>query len=66
MIKVIFLVVIGLATSSCSNEGENHPCYDSTLVHDGPCLTHCPGFKGCDGKTYCNECEAARYGIGPK
>lgn len=47
MKKLIFVL---LAISSCSKEGENHPCYDSTLVHDGRCITHCTGFKGCDGK----------------
>lgn len=65
--KYLFIIVIlGLALTGCNKEGENHPCYDSSLVHDGACTTDCPGFKGCDGKTYCNACEAARHGIGPK
>lgn len=50
--------------TSCS-KGEVD-CFDPDLVHNGFCTMDCPGFEGCDGQTYCNECEAARNGIGPK
>lgn len=60
------VLILGFALSGCKKEGEDHSCYDSSLVHEDDCTTDCPGFEGCDGKTYCNECEAARNGIGPK
>ncbi len=31
--------------------------------HSGVCQDNCPGVVGCDGLTYCNECDAARNGI---
>ena len=57
---------MGLTLSGCDKEGKNHPCYDSSLVHNKGCTTDCPGFEGCDGKVYCNACEAARDRIGSK
>jgi len=66
MKSIILIIVLGLALIGCKKEGKNHPCYNGSLVHDGPCTTDCPGFVGCDGKTYCNGCEASRNGIGPK
>ncbi len=66
-VNLIVLLLFSLLTLiSCNKEGGNHSCYDETLVHNNACLTDCPGFKGCDGKTYCNECEAARKGIREK
>lgn len=61
-ILVISLLIIIRCDSDDSNQ---HPCFDASLVHEDACTQDCPGFAGCDGNTYCNECEAARLGIGP-
>ncbi|UTW66104.1 hypothetical protein KFE94_15830 [bacterium SCSIO 12643] len=59
----LFFLFIGFA---CQNKTNQNPCYDESLVHNNPCTMDCPGFEGCDGHIYCNECIAARNGIGPK
>lgn len=44
----------------------NKDCYDAELAkqyESAMCTADCPGVVGCDGKTYCNECEANRQGI---
>lgn len=61
----LFLMVIGIILFSTSCKKEND-CYDEELYQlhkDDYCTMDCPGVKGCDGKTYCNECEANRKGI---
>jgi len=59
---ITFLTVILIY--SCN---KNKPsCYDRSLerkAKGSPCLADCPGVTGCDGKFYCNECEANRNGI---
>jgi hypothetical protein len=61
--KQILVCGIGaLILVSCKKQS----CYDPELekaFQSIGCTTDCPGVKGCDGKTYCNECEANRQGI---
>jgi hypothetical protein len=64
--QTLFTVLVLALLTGCKKEGEKHPCYDKKIVHNRPCLDDCPGIVGCDGKTYCNECYAARQGIKPK
>jgi len=56
-------MILGFALTGCNKKDQNHPCYDKSTVHNNPCTADCPGFEGCDGKKYCNSCEAARQGI---
>ncbi len=63
---IVFSLFCLLMFTGCNKTGVNHSCYDESLVHNDACTTGCPGFEGCDGNTYCNQCEAAREGIGPK
>jgi len=61
---ILLVTALSLTTISCNKDkGE---CYDEQLYlqhKDGICTADCPGVTGCDGKTYCNECEANRKGI---
>lgn len=65
-LRIIFLFSILSVTvfSSCDKD-----CYDSQLYYEhrsDVCPTDCPGVEGCDGKTYCNACEANKVGIAVK
>jgi len=62
---IAYLLLGALIFSSCRKSGEEHPCYDASIVHDSPCSKDCPQIVGCDGQIYCNECDAARSGISP-
>jgi hypothetical protein len=64
-VKLFALAIafLALTAMSCTKE---HRCYDKKLereYRDVACLLDCPGVIGCDGKFYCNACEAARHGI---
>jgi hypothetical protein len=63
---VIISIFLGLSLFSCKKEDKDTVCFNPDIIHNGVCTADCPGFIGCDGKTYCNSCEAARFGIGPK
>jgi hypothetical protein len=56
------VVIVISAFIRCKKHDE---CYDAAMErnHSGICTTDCPGVCGCDGKFYCNECDANRAGI---
>ncbi len=62
--KTFFALLILFFITSCS---KNKPsCYSRSLERNAtksPCLSDCPGVIGCDGKFYCNECDANSHGI---
>lgn len=64
VVFLVFLLTTGLFIAySCKKENS---CYDQQLYEQHKndfCTMDCPGVKGCDGKTYCNECEANKQGI---
>ena len=58
------MVFAGITVFFCFGcKKEKGSCVDESLKHNQACTTDCPGVQGCDGKTYCNECEANRVGI---
>lgn len=62
--KTYLLVLITCLSVSCKKDKPT--CYDPSLerkAKGSPCLADCPGVTGCDGKFYCNECEANIKGI---
>jgi hypothetical protein len=59
----LFVFTMALLSTSCK---KSDGCYDAQLerqFRNSFCTADCPGVIGCDGKTYCNECEANRNGI---
>lgn len=61
IIYCLFIAIfVGLAACGTNNV---RPCPDKSIKHNNACTKDCPGVKACNGKTYCNECEAARDGF---
>lgn len=63
---MVFLAFGSTVAVSCKKKPKEHPCFSQALkdqYKDAFCTADCPGVKGCDGKFYCNACEAARHGI---
>lgn len=62
--KIVYIIAAAALTlGACS---KNTSCYSEELFQeykDKFCTADCPGVIGCDGKKYCNECEANRRGI---
>ena len=54
---LLFIVCCKKKTTSCYDEKLKQQ-YEAAL-----CTADCPGVTGCDGKTYCNECQANSQGI---
>jgi hypothetical protein len=61
--RTIILVFFSLSLfiKSCDKD-----CYNPSLeaeFKDKMCTMDCPKVIGCDGKEYCNECEANKRGV---
>jgi hypothetical protein len=64
---ILFANLIGCKKTNDSIT--NNSCFDAALKEqykNAFCTQDCPGITGCDGKVYCNACEAARQGIKPR
>ena len=62
-LMIASIIVFTTLLSSCIKDND---CYDEELYQkhkDSVCPQDCPGVVGCDGLTYCNECEANKHGI---
>lgn len=53
---VVFAFLVSVLTMGCKM---STGCFDQNLYDQNKgdaCPENCPGVKGCDGETYCNEC----------
>ena len=66
-VKKVLLPLVVLLMMGAFPACRKHPaCWDEALYNEHKndvCTADCPGVRGCDGKTYCNECVANREGI---
>ncbi len=68
LVSGLFTVaVFGMCTfTACNKEDQDGYCESAVTKarhKDDVCPTACPGVIGCDGKKYCNLCEANKAGI---
>ena len=62
MLMMVAMLLIAAATGCKKGDScYSHAMYE--LHKNDFCTADCPGVTGCDGKTYCNECEANKQGI---
>ena len=66
--SLLFVAIIFFTTvmTSCKKTSTANACYDEELFQKSKnlsCIQSCDGIIGCDGKKYCNDCEAAKVGI---
>ena len=65
-IQLHFAVLLFTIIAFSCSDNESEACFDKQLHEehkDDICMQDCPGVRGCDGKTYCNECIANSQGI---
>lgn len=64
--KQYFFLLLIISSFFISCDKSKPSCYSRSLERKSKksgCLTDCPGVTGCDGKFYCNECDANKHGI---
>lgn len=60
---IFTLGIFGVCTfSACSKNDCINDAIQARHKND-ICPTNCPGVTGCDGKKYCNLCEANKNGV---
>jgi hypothetical protein len=65
LVSGIFTIgIFSLCTLTACDK--NDDCFSDVVKarhQNDICPTDCPGVTGCDGKRYCNKCEANKAGI---
>lgn len=61
----IFILAFLIMLFFVGCKSDNEICYDQEMEenHSGICPRNCPKVCGCDGITYCNECNANSKGV---